>query len=61
MTWLDTREDVLAFTRPGDFTCLVNLSAEPVDLPAHRELLLSSIDLDGGRLPSDAAVWLRTS
>ena len=36
---------------------MVNLSDAPVDLPAHDEVLLTSVALDG-RLASDAAVWL---
>ncbi|GAA1667356.1 glycoside hydrolase family 13 protein [Fodinicola feengrottensis] len=60
MSWLDTGEDVLAFGRPGDFACVVNLSADPIELPPHRTVLVSSADLVGGRLPSDAAAWLWT-
>jgi alpha-glucosidase len=48
---------VLAFSR-GDVVCVVNLSADPVDLPAHEEVLLASADLEDGRLGSDTAVWL---
>jgi len=56
--WLDAGEDVIAFTR-GDVLCVVNLGAEPVPLPEHREVLLTSADLDGDRLPTDAAALLR--
>ncbi|MFL6126216.1 DUF3459 domain-containing protein, partial [Actinophytocola sp.] len=56
--WLASPEDVLAFARE-DVLCVVNLGAEPVPLPAHREVLLTSAGLDGDRLPTDAAVWLR--
>ncbi|SDU62040.1 glycoside hydrolase family 13 protein [Jiangella alkaliphila] len=59
LTWLDTPADVLAFRRGDDVACVVNLSADPVDLPAHEEVLLASADLEDGRLDSDAAVWLR--
>ena len=49
--------DVLAFTRGSGTVAVVNFGAEPVELPAG-EVLLSSVDLVDGRLPSDAAVWL---
>lgn len=64
MTWLDaagpeaTRPDVLAFAR-GDVLCVVNLGSDPVELPAHRDVLLTSAPLDAGLLPHDTAVWLR--
>ncbi|NUT32273.1 MAG: DUF3459 domain-containing protein, partial [Hamadaea sp.] len=61
MTWRDSADDVLAFTRPGGFTCVVNLSGDAVDLPAHDEILLASGPLPGGSLPPDTAVWLRTT
>ncbi|MGC7095538.1 glycoside hydrolase family 13 protein [Amycolatopsis lurida] len=56
--WLDQAPDVLAFRR-GSFACLLNFSAEPVSLPEHREVLLSSSPLEDGNLPADTAVWLR--
>lgn len=59
LTWLDAPPDVLAFRRGEDVACVVNLSAGPVALPQHEEVLLASADLDDGRLGSDAAVWLR--
>ncbi|WP_051426687.1 glycoside hydrolase family 13 protein [Jiangella gansuensis] len=59
MSWIDSPPDVLAFRRGERFACVVNLSAHPAALPEHEEVLLSSADLDDGRLASDAAVWLR--
>ncbi|MFI7662349.1 glycoside hydrolase family 13 protein [Micromonospora parva] len=61
LTWLPAPDGVLAFSRGGGFTCLVNLSAVPVPMPAQGELLLASGPLDDGLLPSDTAVWLRTA
>ncbi|MCX5119457.1 glycoside hydrolase family 13 protein [Micromonospora sp. NBC_00362] len=61
LTWLPAPDGVLAFHRGGGFTCLVNLSAAPVPMPARGELLLASGPLDDGLLPSDTAVWLRTA
>lgn len=60
LAWLDAPDDVLAFTR-GDVACVVNLGTEPVDLPAHTDVLLTSDPLVGGQLPRDTAAWLRTS
>lgn len=60
MEWLDGPADVLAFRRDGGFGCVLNLSGEPVPLPAHRQLLLASGPLAAdGRLPEDVCVWLR--
>ncbi|MGH3159958.1 MAG: DUF3459 domain-containing protein [Streptosporangiaceae bacterium] len=40
--------------------CLVNLSAEPIALPAGADVLLASGPLGDARLlPTDTAVWLR--
>ncbi|MFD7241004.1 hypothetical protein [Streptomyces massasporeus] len=57
MTWLDTPDGVLAFVREPGFVCLVDLSAEPYDLPAHSGVLLASGPLEDGRLGTDQAVW----
>ncbi|MDX3095179.1 glycoside hydrolase family 13 protein [Streptomyces sp. ME01-24h] len=60
MDWLDGPGDVLAFHREGGFACVLNLSADPVPLPAHRQLLLASGPLAAdGRLPGDTCAWLR--
>ena len=37
---------------------MVNLSAEPYDLGPDAYVLLSSIPLTDGKLPTDAAAWL---
>ncbi|MFI7696536.1 glycoside hydrolase family 13 protein [Nonomuraea sp. NPDC049655] len=58
LTWLDLGPDVLAFTRDSGLTCVVNLGADPVPLPAHGTVLLASGALDGDRLPTDTAAWL---
>lgn len=60
MEWLPAGDGVLAFSRPGGLICVVNLAAEPAELPGHRDVLLTSGPLDdAGRLPQDTAVWLR--
>jgi len=50
--------EVLAFTRGEEFGCLVNFGPDPVDLP-DGEVIVASGPLDGGRLPSDTAAWMR--
>ncbi|WP_328880054.1 glycoside hydrolase family 13 protein [Streptomyces sp. NBC_00299] len=58
MTWLETSEGVLAFSREPGFVCVVNLSAEPCPLPVHTSVLLSSGPLEGAVLAPDQAAWL---
>ncbi|MFF7199397.1 glycoside hydrolase family 13 protein [Streptomyces sp. NPDC008141] len=61
LNWLPSAQDVLAFVRTGGLICVVNLSEEPVELPCHRAVLLTSGPLDDdGRLPQDTAAWLRS-
>jgi alpha-glucosidase len=58
--WLPSEPDCLAYRRGSGLTCVVNFGPEPVALPEHREVLVSS---DGSTVPnylgSDAAAWLR--
>ncbi|MFC4529240.1 glycoside hydrolase family 13 protein [Sphaerisporangium dianthi] len=61
LRWLDAPDGVLAFARESGLTCLVNLGAEPVPLPAHEGVLLASGPVNGDTLPSDTAVWLRVT
>jgi alpha-glucosidase len=58
MTWLEAPEGVLSFSREPGFVCVVNLSTEPYELPAHSELLLASGPLEEGVLGPDQAVWM---
>jgi alpha-glucosidase len=58
LTWRPARDGVLSFAREPGFGCVVNLSAEPYELPADARVLLASTPPDGNRLPPDAAVWL---
>jgi len=61
LTWLPSPDGVLSFSRDPGFTCVVNLSADSVELPEHTEVLLASGPLAAdGKLPADQAVWLRT-
>jgi alpha-glucosidase len=56
--WLPSDAGVLAFARGPRLACLVNLGAEPVELPDSATVLLASGALDAGCLPPDTAVWL---
>ena len=58
LTWRPAEPGVLAFDRDPGFTCVVNLSDGPVALPHGARVLLSSVPLQDGRLPVDAAAWL---
>jgi len=58
MSWIDAGHDVLAFSRPGNFACYLNFG-EPIQLPEHSKVLLSSAPIHGTELPTDTAVWLR--
>jgi alpha-glucosidase len=59
LAWSDAYPGaVLFFTREPGFGCLVNLSPEPVEVPAGSEVLVASGALDEGRVPTDTAVWL---
>jgi alpha-glucosidase len=59
LTWLPAPEGVLSYRRGGELTVVVNLSARPVELPAHTGLLIASGELRDGLLPPDTAAWLR--
>lgn len=59
LTWLESEPGVLAFRRGANFISVTNLSAGPVGLPTHQELLLTSQSLENGQLPPDSTAWLR--
>ena len=57
--WLDAPDDVLVYrVVDGGLVCALNAGAEPMSLPAG-EVLLASADLVDGKLPPNAAAWLR--
>jgi alpha-glucosidase len=59
MAWLPGPPTVLRFDRPGGLEVIVNLGADPIEVPAGRAILLASSALaDDGRLPPDTAIWL---
>ncbi len=58
LTWEETPEGVLSFTREPGFRCVVNVSGAPYPLPAG-EVIIASGPLADGALPAETAVWLR--
>ena len=59
MEWLNTRKDVVAFSRPGNFACYINYGPD-FELPKDCEVLVASGPLKNHVLPTDTAVWVRT-
>ena len=60
LEWMTSPNEVLAFRR-GTVACVTNLSLEPLPLPAHKELLITSAEVVDGNLPPQATAWLRLS
>jgi alpha-glucosidase len=58
LAWVASESSVLHFERPGGVWCVSNFGAEPIALP-DGDVLLSSVQLVDGRLPTDATAWLR--
>lgn len=58
LAWRESPPDVLDFDRGEALRCVANLSGTPVELPVDR-VLLSSVPLEDGLLPTDATAWLR--
>ena len=56
MSWIDAPEYVVAFSRPGDFYCYLNLGAD-FKLPQGAKVLVSSSPIENSILPTDTAVW----
>jgi alpha-glucosidase len=56
LDWLDMGEGVIAFRREAGFTCIVNLGASDIPLPAG-DVVLSSLPVTD-TIPSDTTVWL---
>jgi alpha-glucosidase len=59
MSWVEVSGEVLAFSRPGNFLCLVNFGEE-IQMP-EGEILLASTPINGRTLPRDCAVWMRAT
>ena len=58
LTWLPSEPTALVFRRGDDVVNVTNLGSEPMALPDHDGILLSSTPLVGGMLPSDSTAWL---
>ena len=58
MTWIEAGNDVVAFSRPGNFACYINFGAA-IEIPTGAKVLISSGPLDANSIPTDTAVWLR--
>ena len=55
---MESVDDVIAFNRGDGFACVVNFAADSIELP-EGSVLLSSVALEDGKLPTDAAAWIR--
>ncbi|MGO3085627.1 MAG: hypothetical protein ACTIIB_10340, partial [Ancrocorticia populi] len=58
LTWHDSPENTLHFSRPGGWHCFTNFGKENVPLPAGQVIIGAQSEIDG-ELPGEATVWLR--
>ncbi len=59
LEWRPAPDGALSFSRAPGFACIVNVTAEPVALPAgSRPLLGSGALTSAGAVPADTTVWL---
>ncbi len=58
--WRAAPDGVLDFERGDRLRCLVNISDDAVAIDPAHTVLLSSVPLEDGSLPPDAAAWLLT-
>ncbi|GAA5031313.1 glycoside hydrolase family 13 protein [Microbacterium fluvii] len=58
LDWLELGSDVVAFRRGERTASVTNFGPAPIDLPAHRGVVLVSTPLEDGMLPPDATAWL---
>jgi alpha-glucosidase len=56
MSWVDAPDQVVAFSRPGNFYRYLNLGAD-FKLPIEAQILASSTPITDGSLPTDTTVW----
>ncbi len=59
LSWVDAPAEVLVFRREPGLLCVVNLSDTPFALPGHERVLLSSEQMQNGKLSTDTAAWLQ--
>ena len=55
--WMHTPSGVLHFVRPGGWHCVTNFDADPVELPPG-DMVLCTMPLEHGMLPSPATAWV---
>jgi alpha-glucosidase len=58
LTWLPSEPSALVFQRGDDVVNVTNLGTNPMALPDHDRILLSSTPLVDGMLPPDSTAWL---
>jgi alpha-glucosidase len=59
LEWLDGPPDTLVLRRSSGLVCAVNFSSAPVALPpGYGDVICSSVPVEDGLLPPDAAAWL---
>jgi alpha-glucosidase len=59
LEWLDGPPDTLVFRRSSGLVCAVNFGSAPVALPpGYGDVICSSVPVEDGLLPPDAAAWL---
>ncbi len=59
-SWNPSAPGVLDFARGDELRCVVNLSGAALSLGPDDDVILSSLPLEDGALPHDAAAWLRS-
>jgi alpha-glucosidase len=59
LAWRPAPAGALAFEREHGLLCVVNLDADPFELPAHRRALLASEPISDGHLRPNTAAWLQ--
>lgn len=60
LTWVEGRESILHFIRPGGWHSITNLGTEPIELPPG-EVVVASAPLSEGGLPADTTAWIVTA
>jgi alpha-glucosidase len=59
--WIDAPPGLLGFVRGNTFANVTNVSSISLELPPHRQVLLTTEALVGSTLPPDSTAWLALS
>jgi alpha-glucosidase len=62
LSWFDTPDGSIGFTREPGFACIANVSAAPFEAPTGWSVRVASgplLDGVGLAIPADTTVWLR--